>query len=224
MACTLPAGVAGRRTTRGQRSLSLRSSGVGSVYAAPLGLPALCTHFDELVLGDRRRRGASIAAPHVAGRKTCSSCHHDLLVSHFSTNKRSADGHQSSCKTCNADEKAQRTLYEPADVAEQQCSSCHDILPAGEFYKNKLNRTGRRRTCRTCCKNARPQQPRQQPAVQRPAWLLCTMCGHCKDVANFTIKRDSAFGYSEKCKSCDAADHRRKYRALATQRLRSSTL
>jgi hypothetical protein len=223
MACTLLAGVAGRRTTRGQRSLSMCSSGAGSVYAAPLGLPALCTHVDELVLGDRRRRGASIAAPHVADRKTCSSCHHDLLISHFSVNKHSADGHRASCKSCNAERTAQRTPHEPAAVAEQQCSSCGETLPAGEFNKNKLSRTGRLRTCRTCCKNARPQQPRQQPAVPRPAQLLCTMCKQYKDVAHFNVKRNNAFGRSEKCKSCRAADNRRKCRALAAQRLCSST-
>ena len=78
--------------------------------------------------------------------KRCSRCHTVKPLADFYRKRRSADGHTSSCRACDA----QRPASAPVARATKRCYACKAVKPVGEFNRHRSHADGHSSYCRRC--------------------------------------------------------------------------
>lgn len=90
--------------------------------------------------------------------KKCSRCGETKPASEFYRSKRSKDGLDRRCKSCERERK-EALNYEPRTTGEKTCSRCRRTLHVSQFSKNRRRKDGLDSWCKTCSRgNAKRYQ------------------------------------------------------------------
>lgn len=127
------------------------------------------------------RRRLSRRGHQIPAQKACSSCHEQKPAASFSRCRRSPDGLQSKCKSCQALREREARAKEPLirwPITEQRCMVCGDTKPAVGFGQNSRARTGLRSTCKQCHRNDTQlrRRLRREAQLSREVRLLSRTC------------------------------------------------
>ena len=102
-----------------------------------------------------------------ATEKVCTKCKEIRPMDQYHLNKKSADGHQSRCKTCCSD----TVMYTPEQQQKnresrqglKKCCQCKEIKTLAEFYSLKTSWDGLQGRCSECAKEATRQSYKKNP-------------------------------------------------------------
>jgi hypothetical protein len=130
----------------------------------------------------------------------------------FAVRRASADGRQSTCRSCAADHAKRthpRKLAEAPEVRPGQkwCRRCETVKGCNDFPVHRGTSDGRQTYCRECFADIYRERRERDGQVVRPPRLpeghkFCRGCQQVKPLSEWAPRRSTKDGYGFRCREC----------------------
>lgn len=155
----------------------------------------------------------------MADEKACSKCQRVKPLTEFDANRKTPDGLQYTCRSCQVEYQRERQAAIRAKHAAGElttperatCQKCGVEKPIADFSKNRGTESGHFAWCRECVR-AHDKARRAAPKVVQ-AEATCVRCGRTKPASDFTRSAYRPNGLCASCKECSRAYVRAAYHA-----------
>lgn len=147
-----------------------------------------------------------------ASEKRCSRCGETKALDAFALRRASADGRQSTCRSCAAAyarATRPRKLAERPDVEPGQkwCRRCASVKRLEDFPRHDKTADGRQTYCRDCFGDIYRTRREREGRVVRPAGIpeghkFCRQCEQVKPLSEWAPRRSTKDGYAFRCREC----------------------
>ena len=176
------------------------------------GLYPYCKSCDKELYVKRRDYRIENPPPTPA-TKQCTLCKETKVAVEFSKAKKTNDGLQPNCKSCNIERARKLRDYRktnpPPTPATKRCYKCKETKVSAEFDKNVSSKDGHTHDCKSCAqekaRRIRIKLTKRNTLAgppDRTGTKKCPDCGETKQKTEFHITRSFTDGLAGRCKPC----------------------